>query len=174
MLKKVMMFLVFGMAVTDVWAASSIPNAGGNTVQPMVQNMPQVRKAGNNATLARTAKTPTVANNSLGGRLVAIPVYSFGNMKQVKNPVNKTTGSTTPSGNTNTQDLTDLSDRINLIQVRTENMITDVVSNAGTYVTDVTVDGNTLNVNKTRLLYAPVRNSSGDAITGEAEIWIVR
>ncbi len=167
MLKKVMMFLVFGMAVTDVWAASSIPNVGGNTVQPMVQNMPQVRKASNNATLTKSVKKPTMDSDSQKGRLAITPIYSFGSTKSVKVPVNKNE----ISGSKNTQDLTEI---INSIQEKTDNMITDVVSNAGTYVTDVAVDGNTLNVNKTRLLYAPVRNSSGDTITGEAEIWIVK
>ena len=38
---------------------------------------------------------------------------------------------------------------------------------------DVYVDGNKIDVKKTRLLLAPVRTSDSDTITGDAEIWIV-
>ena len=47
-------------------------------------------------------------------------------------------------------------------------------SGSGNYVTDVSVNGNKLNVTKTHLLYAPVRNANSDTITGDAEIWIVK
>ena len=65
--------------------------------------------------------------------------------------------------------------RIEVLEERTENIITDVVeTESGAYVTDVSVDGNKLKVNKTRALYAPIRSGTNGNITGEAEIWIVK
>lgn len=49
-----------------------------------------------------------------------------------------------------------------------------VESGNGHYVTGVTADGNDVKVEKTRLLYAPVRNNGSDTIVSDAEIWLVK
>lgn len=49
-----------------------------------------------------------------------------------------------------------------------------VESGNGHYVTGVTADGNDVKVEKTRLLYAPVRNNGSNTIVSDAEIWLVK
>lgn len=70
-------------------------------------------------------------------------------------------------------DVNVIADKVNTME---DNMITgvEVTSGEGSYVTSVTADGNTLMVNKTNMLYAPVHNGSSNTVDGTAEIWIVR
>lgn len=179
MLKKIMFVCVLTMLVPDSFAASTVRKLGGNTVAPNTVSVPTTRKAS-------LTKTPIKTSTGAGNR-TSFPVHSIGKTKSIGNVANKiitptgggttiTPGgdSTTPKPTENVADLTEIQERLDAIQAQTDNMITDVESNDGNYVTDIAVDGNKLNVNKTNLLYAPVRNSSGDTITGEAEIWIVK
>lgn len=60
--------------------------------------------------------------------------------------------------------------------LESQNPVTDVVQKgAGNYVSDVELgENNKLEVTKTKLLYAPVRRGSNDAIVDSVEIWVVK
>ena len=68
-----------------------------------------------------------------------------------------------------------ISEKVEVLESQSANTVTDVVEyGSGPYVNEVTKEGNKLNVTKTNLLYAPVRNASGTTVSGNAEIWIIK
>lgn len=94
---------------------------------------------------------------------------------RLKTPsINKILKNVTPQQSASSSDIKKLSDKITELESKTDNIITDVVSNDGTYVSDIVIDGNKINVNKTDTLYIPVKMGSSERITDTAEIWIVR
>ena len=92
---------------------------------------------------------------------------------------NNTSGTTTPTTNpvgtagVSEESLNAVINRVETLESKTDNVITDVnETSSGNYVTDVTADGNTLNVTKTNSLYVPVKD--GNSVVDNVEIWMVR
>ena len=100
-----------------------------------------------------------------------------------KIPVANQNTSTNTNTNTNTSTTAGVSQsafnllaqRVEALESKNTNAVTDVVeSGSGTYVNGVTKQDNKLNVEKTHLLYAPIKNANGATLSGNAEIWIVK
>lgn len=128
--------------------------------------MPTVRKT--NSDVKPVAVSDT--------RMPGFYIPTIGTKKTVTTikTVNNVASHNTPNTPATDVDLTAITDKIDAIENKTENIITEVVSTPGTYVTDITSENNTLNVTKTRLLYVPVRNENNNAIIDDAEIYIVK
>lgn len=178
--------LVIGIS-QSAFAVPSVKMLGNNklnsaSVKPVTStpNRKADNKINNKATMAKVAKTPiakvTTTSSATQGRIPAITGIKSINTAKVKPVIvnNDSINKPTTSGVTEDK-LNEVVERIENLETQNENAITDVVENeSGTYVTDVAVDGNKLSVNKTRLLYAPVRNGNSEEISGDAEIWIVK
>ena len=187
MIKKVMISLFIVGITQSVFAVPSVKMLGNNklnsaNVKP-VTNVPTKNTGikANNSRIGKITKLPTVkavstTASSDDARFPAISnVKSFNVVKNIKPsaPVNT---SVQPSNTGVSEDtFNETVNRIEDLENKTANAVTDVVeSEPGNYVTDIAVDGNKLNVTKTKLLYAPVRNGTNETITGDAEIWIVK
>ena len=128
--------------------------------------MPTVRKTSSDV------KPVTVSNTRMPG--FHIPTIGTNKTVNTIKTVNNVASHNTPNTPTIDTDLTAITDKIDAIENKTDNMITDVISTPGTYVTNITSENNTLNVTKTRLLYVPVRNENNNAIIDDAEIYIIK
>ncbi len=159
--------------------------------------VPTVRKNGisTSSVASRTGKLPASANRMALTNSIKNFKKGTNNVTGTSGGYNKNSGksSNTNSGtNTNTNtgtntgsntkpsvsgnDLVAITDRVSAIEAKTETMVNDVVVSGaqGRYVSDIALDGNKLNVTKTREVYVPVRNSSDNSISNNAEIWIVK
>lgn len=90
---------------------------------------------------------------------------------------NTGTGTSTKpiSGSISESDFNSLVQRVETLETKNTNAVTSVVeSGSGPYVNAVTKENNELNVNKTHLLYAPVKNAGNESVSGNAEIWIIK
>ena len=88
---------------------------------------------------------------------------------------NTNTNTSTAAAGVSQSTFNSLAQRVEALESKNTNAITDVVeSGSGTYVNGVTKEDDKINVNKTNLLYAPVKNANGATLSGNAEIWIVK
>lgn len=180
MAKNRFLLLLFTVVVSNnAFAVSSVKVLGDNkpsavAVKPIVAtpkldvNKEIIAKSedkqATKTSLSRAARMPSSnkISNLITGNKVSQPSKPDSNTKP-------------DVGDISQGDFDAIVNRIEVLEERTENIITDVVeSESGTYITDVSVDGNKLNVNKTRTLYAPIRSGTNGNITGEVEIWIVK
>ena len=172
MMKKIICLLsvlVVGITSNDVYAVSSVKKTGNTSITGVkaAVNTPkkQTEKKANNSRIGKTTKVATVksvptTSSSDKSRFPAITVFGI-----------PKSGKTSVSANNADQS-------IKTSVVSEEGMgtsVTEVVEKgSGNYVTDVEAEGNKLNVTKTSLLYAPVRNGSDETIRGNAEIWVIK
>ncbi len=188
MVKKLVCFLsvlVIGLS-QNAFAVPSVKKLGNNNltsanVKPVINtsNGNTDNKINNKASIAKVAKTPiakvTTVSSATNGRIPAITGVKSINTKKVPVVANNDSVNKPNTSGVGEDKFNEIVERIETLETQNENAITDVVENeSGTYVTDVAVDGNKLSVNKTRLLYAPVRNGNSEEISGDAEIWIVK
>ncbi|MCR4918140.1 MAG: hypothetical protein K5912_04345 [Alphaproteobacteria bacterium] len=176
MLKKYLVIIMFATicAPWGGYAASSIRQVGGVSAEPNVaartgslRATPGARAVVNKPVVKPNAKPATdTEGTSVSNQRLSAGKYIGSNKLSV---------STTNSTNELSGRLDTIENNVQTLQAQTANVITSVVDGEpGTYVTDVSANGNQLNVNKTRLLYAPVRQAESDNITGTAEIWLVK
>jgi len=174
MMKKIICLLsvlVVGITSNDGYAVSSVKKTGNTSISGVTTgvNIPkkQAEIKPNNARVAKTANLPTVKPvskpTSLSADKSRFPAITvFGMPKSSKTSV--------PANNADQS--------IKTFGVQEDGFgtsVTEVVEKkSGNYVTDVEVEGNKINVTKTRLLYAPVRNGSDETIRGNAEIWVIK
>lgn len=179
MTKKVFVLFTISLLTTNVFAVPSVKKLGVNAsdavAKPVTITTP--KKSDNNTMVVKSAKTPVSTTNSartaVGGRLPGIGTAK--NIKAVNTNVITKPISQDLKPSVTTDEFNTAVERIDALENQTANAITDVVENeTGNYVTDVSVDGNKLNVTKTRLLRAPIRNANGDDLPGDAEIWFVK
>ena len=179
MFKKVVILCaaVIGISATDAMAIPTVRKNGisnSSTVSSRTGKLPtNVKTVDNRMSLTNAVKNFKItqspvttgggSNSSSGGR----PGGSTGGSTGGNTSGN--TGGNSPSISSN--DLVAITDRVSALEAQTDNMITDVeISESGNYVTDVSINGNKLNINKTREILVPVR--TGTTITSSAEVWI--
>lgn len=169
-------FATSGMAVPSVKMlgnnASTVVKKANTATPKQTERRPSTPAS----VKAKVATTPTIKTTTKTDQ-TRFPAITLGKSFSVaKVPVQTTTASSINqpvNTGVSEQELNAMNQRIEALE--SQNGINDVVeSEPGTYVTDVAADGNKLNVTKTQLLYAPVRNENNDTITGNAEIWIVK
>lgn len=176
MLKKYLVIIMFAIicAPWGAYSASSIRQVGGASAVPNVATrtgslraMPGPRAVVNKPVVKPNAKPATdTEGTSVSNQRLSAGKYIGSNKLSV---------STTNSTNELSGRLDTIEADVQTLQEQSANVITDVVETGqGHYVTDVSADGNQLNVTKTNLLYAPVREGNSESVTGEAEIWIIR
>ncbi len=181
--KLICIFTVLAGITTNVLAVPVVRkiNAGSILTTANTNNTTNSSKPGTKAsvitakaaklptTLAKTTESSTSADIDMSGRMPFV-----GSIKSTSTIVKPAASNVSQKTSATKEDLTELTDRVNALEEKTDSMIDDVRSSEGTYVTDINVDGNKMNVTKTRLLYAPVRTGNNETITGDAEIWIVK
>ena len=182
MLKKLIYLLPFFVVVSAV----AVPSTGllGTNKTSNISAAKNVAIAPKGQTTIKASPARVAQPNLKTGssdNSVRFPALS--KIKQPsKIPVaNQNTGTNT---NTNTTPATtgvsqsafnSLAQRVEALESKNTNAITDVVeSGSGTYVNGVTKEDDKINVNKTNLLYAPIKNINGTTVPGNAEIWIVK
>ena len=181
MFKKILVLFAIVSLSANAFAVPSVKKLGKNTglsvAKPVVtEKNTSSSNVQSKAVTAKVATTPTIkaTANPDQTRFPAITVGK--SFKTVKTPtLTPNVPSTNQPVNTGVseQELDAITQRVEALE--SQNVINDVSeSGSGNYVTDVSVNGNKLNVTKTHLLYAPVRNANSDTITGDAEIWIVK
>ena len=181
MLKKLIYLLPFFVAVFsfNAVAASSIGLLGGKskpnvnvaktaTITP--KNQPA--KKHNVARIAKDLESPNLKKLSSddADRFPTI-------IKTISKPstINTNVAPKPVVGDASENSFNSLVQRVEVLESQSANTVTDVVEyGSGPYVNEVTKEGNKLNVTKTNLLYAPVRNASGTTVSGNAEIWIIK
>ena len=185
MLKKLIYLLPFCFVVSAVAAPSvgllgkTTPSANITKPATVVQKKQPVIKT-TSARVAQDLKTSNLKAD-VSDASARIPMKKLIN----KTPtVTNTTTTNTTNTNTNVNHVSggvsdsaynSLAQRIEVLELKSANAITDVVENgSGAYVNDVKMNGNELSVKKTNLLYAPVKNASGQTLSGNAEIWIIK
>jgi len=174
MLKKIMVtcLLIIGISA-NVFAIPTVRKLGGTTANTVKTN----NTAKSSVLSAKTAKAPTTANKSVTKTESAETVARMPTTHAIKklggSSFVKKTSSTPTSGETD-ESITELKERVTVLEDKTSNIITEVETTDGNYVNDINIDGNKLEVNKTRVLYAPVKKANGDTTADDAEIWIVR
>lgn len=156
-----------------------------NTRIPIIKQAVQNIKVGsgktNNTTPGSVTPTPSSSNPATATEV-----------SEINERVNAIEEQTTTIVNTVTEDLTVVTDKVATIEEQTnnfsddltelkdkvdamsDNFLTGVEAEDGTYVTDVTMQGKKLHVSKRSSLLAPVKNGNSETITGNAEIWIVK
>lgn len=189
MIKKIVCLLsvfLVGITSNNAYAVPSVKKLGVNTsvtgAKPVVAKTAQKTETKTNnsrigkVTKLSTVKPVTTKTTTDESRFPAISnVKSFNVGKNIK-PSALVNTTIQPSNTGVSEDtFNETVNRIEALETKSENVINDVVeTESGRYVTDVVADGNKLNVTKTSLLYAPVREGSGETVTGEAEIWIIK
>lgn len=148
-------------ALTTVKANNAINNSKTSITTAKAAKLP--------TTLTKTTTPLTSANTDTSERMPFV-----GSIKSISTIAKPASGNIPQKPSVTEEDLTELTDRVNVLEEKAENIPNEVSSDEGTYVTDINVDGNRINVNKTRLLYAPVKTGNSETITGDAEIWIVK
>lgn len=181
MLRKSIIFfaaLTVSVSCMDAFAVSSVRMLGTNAApspEKTVSVTPSLPAKANTALQAKSAKAPVVKNTVAedSARLSGLGVIKTINTAKVKQQAAQYSNNTTPSSAGADEGL---KARVEALEQQNANAITDVVeTGTGNYVSDVTVGSNhKLNVSKTRLLYAPVRNDGSSNVVSDAEIWIVR
>ena len=160
MLKKIICVCAISyLCVLETWGASTIHRGG--------TGLPMTMKISN--TNSDTTKSLSKKISRAVGPVVANMNKSYNLVHTTSSQTSSGTG--TNNNNVTTDDLNSVTDRITALE---NNMITDVHSENGNYVTDVFLQGNKLHVEKTSLLYVPVKNDSGNITSDKAEIWIVK
>ena len=175
-MKKTNYFIAFIVTAVclsgETWAASSIRKVGGASGTPNVaarsgslHTVPGTHAVNTNKSVANVSAVAPGRSSVAGSRLSAGKFVG----------ANKMSVSTTTVTNDLSDRLDVMDENVQTLQEQSANVITNVVeSEQGNYVTGVSANGNTLNVSKTNLLYAPVRDGESQDVTGEAEIWLVR
>ena len=181
MLKKLIYLLPFFVVVSAVAAPSTgllNKNKSNIGVAKTVAITPkgQTTVKANPARVAQSNLKAVSSDDS--ARLPALSKLKQPNKIPVanQNTGTNTNTNTTPATTGVSQSAFDsLTQRVEALESKNTNAITDVVeSGSGTYVNGVTKENNKLNVEKTHLLYAPVKNANGATLSGNAEIWIVK
>ena len=201
MLKKVICVctLVLGVSAMDAMAVPTVRKVGVNN-QGVTTTNTSGNKLGTKIN-TRTSRAPLSVNSVTNTRVPIVSkavknIKTSGGSTPATTPGSQQQQQPAPSGQTS--DIVAISDKVAAIEAQTnqavsevaadvnviadkvntmeDNMITgvEVTSGEGSYVTSVAADGNTLMVNKTNMLYAPVHNGSSNTVDGTAEIWIVR
>ena len=195
---------VFGLiaviSVTSSFAAPSIRRAG--TSAPTSLNRAEsgmARSSGiltnankKNATGTQTIKTSQKSSSvsvsskptSASGR---VPWFNTSKiLKKAKDSMNPSgsdsgsgssagSGSSSGSGSASSEEIKRVENRLDEVEKAVDNMVTYTEDTGeGTYVTSVSIDGNALEIEKTNLLHAPVRNVDGSLTTSSAEIWVIK
>ncbi|MCQ2562511.1 MAG: hypothetical protein MJ158_02775 [Alphaproteobacteria bacterium] len=174
MLKKIILggFLIVGISA-NVFAVPTVRKLGGTTANTVKPN----NTAKTSVLSAKAAKVPATASKSAKSNTSAETVARMPTAHAIKklggSSFVKKTSSTPTSGETD-ESITELKERVTVLEDRTNNIITEVEATEGNYINDINIDGNKLEVNKTRVLYAPVKKANGDTTADDAEIWIVR
>ena len=175
-MKKTNYFIAFIFTAiclsNEGWAASSIRKVGGVSGTPNVaarsgslHATPLAHSVNVNKPVVKTSAAGTERVSNVNSRLSAGKFVG----------ANKMSVSTTTVTNDLSNRLDTMDENVQTLQEQSANVITNVVeSEQGNYVTGVSANGNTLNVSKTNLLYAPIRDGESQDVTGEAEIWLVR
>lgn len=184
MLKKVMCCCAFFVClfVVDSFAASTVRRLSGPLTTSTAVKTETPTVSNNRVSVTQKAGKLQPSQGTLSaGRTSVMPISAINMQKKLKQNINTTsTGATNKpasggGSNISSEEITNIKDRIEGLEAQVQNGVTDVVeSGTGTYVTEVSADGNKLRVEKTRLLYAPVRGVGSENITGDAEIWIVK
>lgn len=187
MLKKLIYLLPFCLVFNAV-AAPSTALLGKNKPSVTVAKPAAVVQKNQPAVKSNTAR---VAKNLSASKSKTDSSDASARFPMSIKPKNKTAGST-QNTNTNTgtntststkpisgsiseSDFNSLVQRVETLETKNTNVITSVVeSGSGPYVNAVTKENNELNVNKTHLLYAPVKNAGSESVSGNAEIWIIK
>ena len=170
--------LTISVSCMDAFAVSSVKMLGNNvapSAEKPVSITPSLPSRTNTAVQAKSVKAPVIRDNldDDSARLSGLGVIKTINTAKVKQQAAQYSNSTAPSSAGADEGL---KARVEALEQQNANAITDVVeTGTGNYVSDVTVGSNhKLNVSKTRLLYAPVRNEGSSNVVSDAEIWIVR
>lgn len=173
---------VFAVSGGDVFAVSSVRqlgtlNTASDTAAKPVSVTPQQPSTERKASTlqAKVAKISADSDNT-----ARIP--SISTIKTISKPV-ITPGSGGGSGSSHVvveggvseERFMQAVDRLSAIEQKVENAVTDVTeSGNGNYISNVSRTGNAVTINKTRLLYAPVRNNGSETVVSDAEIWLVK
>ena len=157
MFKKVVILCaaVIGISATDAMAIPTVRKNGisnSSTVSSRTGKLPtNVKTVDNRMSLTNVVKNfkigkPTVGTgNTSGGSTGGNTSGNTGGN------TGENTGNTTPG--VSSSDLVAITDRVSALEAQTDNMITDVeISESGNYVTDVSINGNKLNINKISVL----------------------
>lgn len=187
MLKNVVLISVFMSAVlsVDTYAASVTkaravqgPSVKATTAGAITPKKLSSERSGIKLSNVANTKTKVSASNSADTARFPIVMNLKGTKVSYKGN-NNTSGTTTPTTNpvgtagVSEESLNAVINRVEALESKTDNVITDVnETSSGNYVTDVTADGNTLNVTKTNSLYVPVKD--GNSVVDNVEIWMVR
>lgn len=187
MLKNLMMFLAVslifsGAYLADANATPSVRQLGINvsngTDKPVAAVLPSLPKT--NPDVVRAAKVQVSEKDKDEG--ARIPTKAFKNIGVLKmSQSGGTPGSSSGAGQASASGVSlasfnEVVGRVQALESESHNAITGVTeSGSGNYVSGVSVGNDKkLNVEKTRVLYAPVRNAGSDTIVSDAEIWLIR
>ena len=164
-------------SVKKLGAKPAVVSAESTAVAPV-----PARSAAKNTAIPMAAKVTKASLNKNAAKAESARFPSF--TKKIIEPTTPggtSSGGTSSGGNTGqTMSTAALTEKLNNTVQRVENLesrnvVTDVnTTTSGNYVTNVVMDGNKLNVTKSNLLLAPVRNSAGQNVSGDAEIWIIK
>ena len=187
MLKKLIYLLPFCLVFNAVAAPStallSKNKPSVNITKPVAvaqKSQPLIKSNTARATqslVASKSKTTDLSDASARFPSLKIKSKAIGSNQSTNTNTGTNTGtSTNPiSGNVSDSALNSLVQRVELLETNNANVVTTVVENgSGPYVSDVQKGNNELNVTKTHLLYAPIKNASGQTVSGNAEIWIIK
>lgn len=175
-------FVVSGAYAADAYASPSIRQLGtsvsSNTEKP-VAALPSLPKA--TTEVVRAVKPQTDKDNEDPSRFPSIGSIKTISSARIKQPATSATisgGSAQPvvSGVTEAA-FNEVVGRVQALETEGQKAISGVTeSGSGNYVSRVSFDSdnNKLTVEKSHLLYAPVRNEGSSAIVSDAEIWLIR
>ena len=177
MMRKTVVFLatlVFCISWADAFAVPSVRQLGtgvSTSTEKTVSVLPSLPKA--NPETARTVKAQVTKETENAARMPVANVIK--NISSIKQPTISGGGQAGISGVSDSA-FNDVIRRVQALEAESNDAITGVnESGTGNYVSAVSVGSNNkLNVERTRLLYAPVRNEGSNTIVSDAEIWLVR
>lgn len=136
---------------------------------------PNIARAIQNSNTSNLNKASSAGSARLPALLGKIPLANQNTNTNTNTNVNTNTSTKPVTSGVSESTFNSLVQRVEVLESKNENTIIDVVENgSGAYVNDVTKEGNKLNVTKTDILYAPVKNASGTTVPGNAEIWIIK
>lgn len=183
MLKKSIAFfavlLIYsGAYAVEAYAAPSVRQLGtgvsSSGAEKIISVLPSLPKSNSEATIALKSRTAKETEDT--ARIPVLSSIKTISSERIKQPI-ISGGSVQPgtSGGVSETAFNEVVGRVQALETESQNAINGVTeSGSGNYVSGVSVDNNKLNIEKTRVLYAPVRNEGSNTIVGDAEIWLVR
>lgn len=171
-------FMGAGGVALDAYAVPSIRQLGTGVstgAEKPVAALPSLPKTGSE--VSRSVKIQTENESDDSARIPALSSMKTISSARIKQPATSTSSSSQPAtSGVSGSAFNEVVDRVQALEANNQNVIKGVTeSGTGNYVSNVSVGtNNKLKVEKTRVLYAPVRNDGSSAIVGDAEIWLVR